>query len=54
MDQRFVDRDIARMPVLDEEDRVGDPVKELDSGERAPENGGQRRRGIAFGVCARD
>ena len=54
MGERFVDRDIARLVVLDEEDGVGDAVEKLDSRKRPPKDGGERRRRIGFDRCARD
>ena len=44
MRERFVDRDIARFVILDEEDRVGDPVEQLDSREWSSKDGGEDRR----------
>jgi 1-pyrroline-4-hydroxy-2-carboxylate deaminase len=48
MDERFVDRDIARLVILDEEDGVGDAVEKLHSGERPPKDRGERRDRIAL------
>ena len=52
--ERIVDRDIARLVILDEEDDVADTVEELDARERASEHRGERRGRIVFGRCARD
>src|SRR5277367_6400891 len=52
--ERFVDRDIARLVVLDEEDGVGDAVEEFNSRERPSKGGGERRGRIAFVRCGRD
>ena len=46
--ERFVDRDIARLVILDEEDGVGDPVEELDSREGPSKHGGERRGRIVL------
>ena len=46
--QRFVDRDIARLIILDEEDGIGDAVEKLDSRERPSKDGGERRGRIAL------
>ena len=54
MGERFVDRDIAGLVVLDEKDGVGDAVEKLDPRKRPSEDGGERRRRIAFVRCARD
>ena len=53
MRERFVDRDIARLVILDEEDRVGDPVEKLNSRERSSKDGGERRRRIVARSAAR-
>ena len=54
MGERIVDRDIARLLILDEEDGVGDAVEELQAWKRAAEDRGERRRRVDFDVCARD
>ena len=54
MGERFVDRDIARLVVLDEEDGVGDAVEKLNSRKRPSKDGGERRGRIAFVRCRRD
>ena len=47
--ERLVDRDVAGLAILDEEDDVGDMVEELDRRKRPPEDRGKRRRGIVLG-----
>ncbi len=47
MGERFVDRDVARLVILDEEDGVSDAVEELNSRERPSEDGGEQRGRIA-------
>jgi dihydrodipicolinate synthase/N-acetylneuraminate lyase len=52
MGKRFVDRYIAGLVVLDEEDGVGDTVEKLNSRKRPSKDGGERRGRIAV-VCWR-
>ena len=54
MRERFVDRDIARFVILDEEDRVGDSVEQLDSREWSSKDGGETGGRIVLDRCARD
>ena len=54
MGERIVDRDIARLLILDEEHGVGDAVEQLNARKRTPEDRGKRRRGVAFNRGARD
>ncbi len=54
MGKRIVDRDIARLLVLDEEDGIGDAVEQLNARKRAPKDRGERRRRADLDVCARD
>ena len=48
MGERIVDRDIARLVVLDEEHGVGDAVEELNAWKRTPKDRGERRRRVGF------
>ena len=53
MGERIVDRDIARLLILDEEHGIGDAVEELDARKRTPEDRGERRRRVGFDRLAR-
>jgi 1-pyrroline-4-hydroxy-2-carboxylate deaminase len=54
MGERIVNRDIARLLVLDKEDGVGDAVEELNARKRTAKDGGERRRRVGFDRCERD
>ena len=54
MGERLVDRDIARLVVLDEEHGIGDAVEKLDARKRTPKDRSERRRWAGFDLCARD
>ena len=47
--ERLVDRDVAGLAILDEEDDVGDVVEKLDCRKRPPEDSGERGGGIVPG-----
>ena len=51
--ERLVDRDVARLAILDEEDDVGDVVEKLDRRKRPPEDSRERRRRIVLGRARR-
>ena len=51
--ERLVDRDVARLAILDEEYDVGDMVEKFDRRKRSPERGGKRGRGIILGRAGR-
>ncbi len=46
--ERFVDRHVPRLAILDEEDGVRDPVEELDSRKGPSKEGGERRSRISL------
>ncbi len=48
--ERLVDRDVAGLAILDEEDDVGDMVEKLDRRKRPPEDRSKRRRGIVLAL----
>jgi 1-pyrroline-4-hydroxy-2-carboxylate deaminase len=50
----FVDRNVARFLILDEEDRIGDAVEEFNARKRTPKDSGERRNRISLVSVARD
>ena len=46
--ERFVDRHVPRLAILDEEDGVRDPVEELNSRKGPSKEGGERRGWISL------
>ena len=52
-DERFIDRDISRLPILDEEDDVANAIEKLNSGERASEGGGEFQDRVGRSVGGR-
>jgi hypothetical protein len=51
--ERLVDRDVAGLAILDEEDDVGDVVEKFDCRKRPPKDSGQRSRRIVYGRYGR-